>query len=131
MGAGLLVAALSIGCASPVPSASTAIPVDPSALPGQALVLTFDGRNNVPVILRVGSVEIARIGCTAATRTFAPGQNGVPALPWDLTVVRQSDGKVLLSAQVTSMPKWLLMFDDDPQLGVLPALGPMPPTCSP
>jgi hypothetical protein len=120
----ILVASLATGCTS-------AIPADPAALPGQPLVFTFDGRNNVPVILRIGSVEIARIGCQDATQAFTPGQDGVPLLPWDLQVLRQSDGRALLSAHITSMPKWLLMFDDNPQLGVIPALGPAPPSCAP
>ena len=58
------------------------IHVDPSAFPGQPLVLTVDGRGNPPVILRINNVDVAHIDCLeGATTTFAPGTNGVPASP--------------------------------------------------
>jgi hypothetical protein len=117
-------------CAGPHVVATSSLAIDPSAMPGQKAVFTFDGRNNVPVILQIGDFE-QRIGCTDATEEFAPGENGVPMLPWDLKIIRQRDGQLLLEAHVTTMPKWLLMFDDNPQLGVTPALGPAPPTCRP
>jgi hypothetical protein len=109
------------------------IPVDPSAFPGQPLVLTFDGRGNPPVILRINEVDVAHVACLeGATTTFAPGTNGVPGLPWHLQVIQERDGKVLIDEQVVSMPKWLLLFaDGHGGIGSSPALGPASPTCSP
>jgi hypothetical protein len=123
-----LAAALAVGC-----NRAPEIPVDPSAIPGSPLVLTFDGRGNPPVLLRINGVDVAHLACTeGGTRAFAPGADGVPLLPWDLKVIRERDGTVLISEHVTSMPKWLLLFADGTGgIGSLPALGPMPPTCAP
>src|SRR6266545_4313289 len=41
-----------------------------------------------------------------------PGADLVPVLPWDLTVVRESDGRVLLHERVTRLPRWLLVQRD-------------------
>ncbi len=109
------------------------IPVDPSSVPGSPLVLTFDGRGSPPVILRINGTDVAHLGCgQGETLTVAPGAGGVPGLPWQLEVIRQGDGRVLLNERVTTMPKWLLLWPDGSGgLGALPALGPAPPTCAP
>ena len=108
------------------------IPVDPSAFPGQPLILTFDGRGNPPVVLLINGVDVAHLPCLEGeTKAFAPGAAGVPNLPWHLEVIRESDRKILLDEEVTSMPKWLLAFPDSVGMGVDPASGPPPPTCGP
>lgn len=110
-----------------------AIPVDPSAIPGSDLVFTFDGRGNPPVILRINGTDVARLGCgQGETPRFAPGSGNVPPLPWDLEVIRQADGRILIAEHVTSMPKWLLLWPDGSGgIGALPAVGPVSPTCAP
>jgi hypothetical protein len=131
----LLAIALTVGlvaaCTS-APPPTPGIPIDPSAIPGWPLVLTFDARGNPPVILRINKTDVAHLGCGQGTNTtFAPGKDGVPALPWDLEVIREADGQVLLREQVTTMPKFILAFPDTVGMGVFPAQGPAPPTCAP
>jgi hypothetical protein len=120
-----LAAELLAGCGN-------AIPVDPSAIPGSDLVLTFDGRGNPPVVLRINGEGVAHLPCLQGeSRRFAPGGPGVPRLPWELEVVRERDGVVLLAERVTSMPKFILAFPEVVRIGVRPASGPPPPTCAP
>jgi hypothetical protein len=119
-----LVAAIGVAC---MPS----IPIDPSAIPGSRLVLMLDGRGNEPFILRINGADVGHYPCNVQ-QEVAPGANGVPPLPWDMEIVRQRDDAVLLAGHVTTMPKWLLMIGDNPPgMGVLPALGPAGPSCPP
>ena len=110
-----------------------AIPRDPSALPGSDLNLTFDGRGNPPVTLRINGTDVADLPCgQGAQPHFAPGELNVPSLPWHLQLLRERDGAVLLDANVTTMPRWLLVWPDGTaDLGLGPVLGPAPPTCGP
>jgi hypothetical protein len=120
-----VVAGIVVGC-------SPAISRDPKAPQGWPLELSFDGRGNAPVILRINGVDVAHLPCLQGeTRTFGPGTGSVPALPWNLQVIRERDGQVLLNADVSSLPKFIVAFPDDVGIGSNPALGPAPPTCAP
>jgi hypothetical protein len=91
-------------------------------------VLTIDSRGGPPIIVKAGSIELARVPCSGGA-VVTPGDPGVPELPWQLTVVKQSDGKVLLTSLVTALPQWLVLFGEDAGIGNTPVLGPSGPPC--
>lgn len=102
----------------------------PSSEPAFPLVLYVDGRGNPPIDLKVGAVQIARFGCGIGT-TLKPGNSGIPQLPWSLSVVDVSDGKVLLTSSVNELPRWLTIYGDQAGIGSVAPAGPPGPTCSP
>jgi hypothetical protein len=106
------------------PSGSQA---SPSQYPA---VLTIEGRGNPPVVIDIGTIEVARVACDASG-SVTPGEGRAPALPWDLRVVKQNNGQVLLSSHVTDLPKWVVIIGDAAGIGSLPAAGPPGPSCMP
>ena len=121
----VLLGGLVLGCSPANPATASASPT--SVFPA---VLTFDGRGNPPVIIEIGAFEAAHIPCDGGG-VLRPGEGGVPSLPWDLRVVKQSDGQVLLSSRVTDLPKWVVMFGADAGIGSIPVAGPQGPSCAP
>jgi len=80
------------------------------------------------VIVRVNGRDAARLPCNGGVAIMA-GADLVPTLPWDLTVVRESDGRVLLQERVTELPRWLLVGRDGASVSASPVAGPFVP-CS-
>jgi hypothetical protein len=119
-----VICGLMLGCSPTNPTPS------PSPTSPYPAVLTIDGRDNPPVIIEIGTFEVARIACSAGG-TVTPGDHGAPALPWDLRIVQQSNGQVLLSSRVTDLPKWVVMFGKDAGIGSFPGAGPPGPSCAP
>jgi len=81
-----------------------------------------------PVIVRVNGRDASRLPCNGGVAIMA-GADVVPPLPWDLSVVRESDGRVLLEERVTDLPRWLLVERDAAGLSASPIAGPFVP-CS-
>lgn len=117
--------ALVLGCA-------TSNPEPPSALPTLTFpaVLTIAGRGNPAAIVTIGTVEVARITCDVGAQV-APNDPGLPALPWDVRVVRLSDGRVLLSNRITDLPKWITIIGTEAAMTTFPVAGPPGPSCAP
>lgn len=122
-----LVCSLVVGCASSV-SASPSEPVVPSPTSPLPAVLSIDSRGGPPVIIEIGTFEAARVGCSSG-EIVTPGEAGVPPLPWDLRVIKQSDGQVLLSSRITELPQWVVLFGEAVQIGSTPVAGPAGPPC--
>jgi hypothetical protein len=78
------------------------------------------------VIVRANGRDAARVGCNGGAAVL-PGADLVPRLPWDLTVARESDGRVMLQERVTQLPRWLLVQRDTAAIGDTPVLGPFVP----
>jgi hypothetical protein len=118
-----LLCGMLLGCASSATPSSSPTPLFPA-------VLTIDSRGGPPVIIEIGALEATRVACSAGA-SVTLGQAGVPQLPWDLRVVRQNDGRVLLSTTVTELPHWVLLIGDSVLMAATPAAGPSGPPCSP
>jgi hypothetical protein len=115
------VALLLVGCAvvAPTPAPS---------YQGGSLIIDNRGAPAFNVVIN-GTVAVT-VRCKAQPSLEA-GVNA-PPLPWDLTVVRASDQRVLLTQRVDSLPKWLVAFDStSPMYLGGPVLGPVGPSCPP
>lgn len=111
-----------------LPGCATSETPRPSPISPFPPVLTIDSRGAPLVIIEIGTFEAARIACDAGG-IVTPGEAGVPQLPWDLRVVKQSDGRVLLSSRVTQLPQWIVMFGEDVGIGSTPVAGPQGRPC--
>ncbi len=60
------------------------------------------------VVVRVNRVDAAHVACNGGDVIFAADQ-GAFLLPWNVQVVRESDGKILLDQRVTDLPRWMLV----------------------
>jgi len=114
-----------MGCATSAPHASSAVPTL-----GFPAVLTITGRGNPAAIMTIGTVEAARITCDLGAQV-APNDPGIPALPWDVRVVRQGDGHVLFSDRITDLPKWITIIGTETSITSFPVAGPPGPSCAP
>ena len=102
--------------------------VQTTAPPGVPAVLNVDGRGNPPITLEVNGAEVAHYGCTIGA-LLKPGDPGVPPLPWQLSVVRQSDDSILLTSTVDTLPRWLVLIGSQALISSAPVAGPAGPTC--
>jgi uncharacterized protein DUF3221 len=78
------------------------------------------------VIVRVNGRDASRLPCNGGVAIMA-GADLIPPLPWDLSVVRESDGRMLLQARITELPRWLLVGRDSAGLSASPIAGPFVP----
>ena len=92
--------------------------------------LEVENRGGPAFVVLAGDIEVARIPCNGGA-TVIPGRGFVPPLPWDLTVVRSSDGSVVLRETVADLPKFLFQIGDQIGLGMTPVAGPPGPACPP
>jgi hypothetical protein len=106
---------------------SRAVPPIPQS---DGSALEIENRGGPAFVVLAGDIEIARIPCNGGA-TVIPGRGLVPPLPWDLTVVRSSDGSVVRRATVTDLPQFLVQIGDQIWLGTTPVAGPPGPPCPP
>ena len=92
-------------------------------------MLTVDSRGGPGVVIRIGGAEAARVACDGGV-VLTPGSPGIPALPWDLQVTRQSDGQRLFAKTVNVLPQWLLILGVNITLSESPIAGPAGPQCA-
>ena len=102
----------------------------PTQAPAFPPVLSVENRGGPAIVVRVDGVEVATVACDSGTM-LTPGVGGVPPLPWAMTVIRQRDNAVVLTAQVSDLPKWLVQIGTDVGLGSVPVAGPPGPSCPP
>ncbi|HAL26749.1 MAG TPA: hypothetical protein DCP25_08425 [Chloroflexi bacterium] len=74
------------------------------------------------VSVRINGDEAARVPCNGGV-ALKPADQGVPALRWNLQVVDQTGGRILLDERVTQLPRWLLVQRDSAALSTSPILG--------
>ena len=106
------------------------IRLDPEA-PAFPPVLNIENRGGPEFVVTINGKAVANVGCNVGATPLAPGNAGVPPLPWALTVTRQRDGAVVLSATLTQLPQWLFQMGDDIGLGSTAVAGPPGPSCPP
>jgi hypothetical protein len=116
-----LVAVLVVGCSTTTPSPNPWPPV-----------LNVENRGGHAFEVRIGGTAVATVACDSGA-AIAPGKDGVPVLPWDLTVIRLADRSVVLSTHVAALPRWFVSFGDNVggPLDTAPVAGPPGPSCPP
>lgn len=92
---------LLLGCTS-TPTGNGGVPANP---------LYVDSRGGPTIVVKAGADELARVVC-GGSAMVGLDDPGVPPLPWSLTVVKQSDGTVLLTSTVTDLPRWLVLYGE-------------------
>lgn len=115
-----LVASLLAGCslvASPTP---TLVTVTPPA------VLTVENRGGPALSIRIDGIEVLQLPCDD-TREITPGLDGVPPLPWTVTVARIKGDVFLATQPIANLPEWYLQIGDASMgFGTSPPIGPAP-----
>lgn len=93
-------------------------------------VLSLENRGGPTLVIQVNGSEVATIECND-TSTLAPGNSGMPGLPWALAIVRQADAAPVFAGQITTLPQWYLQIGETSLgLGQTPPIGPAV-TCPP
>ena len=118
----LVASSLSLSC-SPFTSPT------PPPRAGLAAVLNIESRGGPAVIIRIGATEAARISCDGGA-VLTPGLQGMPSLPWELQVSRQSNNQLLLVRTISTLPQWLVLLGNNVFLSDSPVLGPAGPPCA-
>jgi hypothetical protein len=116
----VVLAALVFGCTRSAEPSALAI------VSGRAL--NVDSRGSPAVIVRINRAEATHVPCQAGA-VITPGEEGIPALPWDLEVIREGDGTLVFSRRITQLPQWLLLFGNQVELSATPIQGPAGPPC--
>ena len=93
---------------------------------GVGLQLYALSKGGPAVVLRVNGHDETRLACNGGVAIVA-GADRTPQLPWDLVVVRESDGTPLLAQRVATLPQWLLVTRDSAALSTQPVAGPFVP----
>ncbi len=109
----------------PAQAKASDIAIDTMTMAGDLFLLSKGGP---VVVVRVNGIDSVRLVCNGGDK-ITPGSGGVPALPWQVEVVRERDGRVLLSQRVTELPGWLMVQPDTSGISRAPILGPFVP-CS-
>lgn len=107
----------------PIQADASDVMIDPSAARSALYALS---KGAAEVTIRVNGVDRGRLPCNGGV-AIQPGADGMPALPWQLTVVRPSDGRVLLDDRVTALPRWLLVQGESAGISTAPISGPFVP----
>jgi hypothetical protein len=94
-----------VACAAPTPG------------PTQPAVLYLENRGGPAFSVNIAGAEFATVSCASST-TLSPGQQNVPALPWDLTIVTVRDSSTILSTAVTELPRWFVYFREEANAGL-------------
>lgn len=75
------------------------------------------------VVVRVNGVDAVHVACNGGETIFAADQ-GALLLPWNVQVLRESDGKILLDERVTDLPRWMLVTQTTVGISDQPIAGP-------
>jgi hypothetical protein len=75
--------------------------------PAAGAQLTVENRGGETFNVTIGGTVVATLACGQVV-VIVPGANNVPALPWDLAVVRVSDNSTLIASRLASLPRWIV-----------------------
>jgi hypothetical protein len=98
----------------------------PACAPAGPQQLQILSKGGPPVSVAINGAQVANVPCNGGL-VFRPGENGAPQLPWDLKVVDQSTGRVVLEQRITELPRWLVVFRDSAGVSASPIAGPLVP----
>ena len=84
-------------------------PTGEGGVPSQALYV--GDRGGPTIIVRAGADEVARVTC-GGSAVVGLHDPGVPSLPWSLTVVKASDGTVLLTGTISNLPQSVDLYGE-------------------
>ncbi|MDQ6721503.1 MAG: hypothetical protein M3003_12020 [Candidatus Dormibacteraeota bacterium] len=73
--------------------------------------------------IRINGAEAVRVACNGGA-ALMPGAQGLPALPWTLQVLDQTNSHIILEERVTELPRWLLIQRDSAGLSRNAIAGP-------
>ena len=115
------------GCSGP--PGGTPVASGPTPAP---FVLSVDDRSSWGTLqVAIGDSVVGHVGCDQ-TLTVAPGDPGVPPLPWTVRLVTAGGQTVdQRTEDGAAGPRYLLVFDALVEEGQEPALGPMPECAMP
>ena len=123
----LLIAAVSVAGCSLIGGPSTVV----LSTVGQPVALSVENRGGPTLSVRIDGAEVLQLPCND-TREISPGVDGIPQLPWVVTVARLRDDVVVSTEQISVLPQWYLQIGDSALgFGRTPPLGPAGPTCGP
>jgi hypothetical protein len=98
--------ALTAACTAVAPLPT---PATTGGLPQAQLAIISKGGPEASV--RINGTEAVRVPCNGGA-ALTPGDQGLPALPWNLQVVDQANSHIMLDERVTKLPRWLLIQRD-------------------
>lgn len=99
--------------------------------PGVQDVLSVENRGGPALSVRVNGVEVLQLPCDDS-RTIEPGVNGLPPLPWTVTVARRTGDVIVATQAISTLPQWYLQIGDTSLgFGRTPPSGPAGPSCGP
>lgn len=85
--------------------------------------LQIVSKGSPTVIVSIDGVERMRVTCNG-TGVITPGGR-MPAPPFDLKITRQGDGRLLLDARITELPRWVLVTRESAGVSDAPISGPL------
>jgi hypothetical protein len=80
-------------------------------VPTLAQVLSVENRGGPDLLVKVNDQPVASVACGDGT-SIRPGVDGVPQLPWDLSIRRAQDNVTLWTGVVSSLPGWYAQIGD-------------------
>ncbi len=99
------------------------VAIDPSATAAGLYVLS---KGAPEVTVRINGADRERVVCNGGA-AIRPRADGTPDLPWQVTIVRRGDGRVVLDERVTALPRWLLVQRETAGISSAPIAGPFVP----
>ncbi len=102
----------------------------PTNVTGPPQALFLENRGGPALTVRMNDAEVAAVPSDGGER-ITPGADGVPALPWDIDLVRVKDNRTIFAQRVTELPRWLVFLGEE-VVGPsdLPIGGPPGPACA-
>jgi len=99
--------------------------------PPQPGTLHAENRGGPDLVFQVTGAPEVSVRCNGGA-ALTPGSAGMPGLPWHLDVRRAADGALVLTEEVTQLPRWFVQIGDEVVGGRLNATaveGPPGPPC--
>ncbi|MGK2849346.1 MAG: hypothetical protein ACSLFN_00280 [Candidatus Limnocylindrales bacterium] len=79
--------------------------------PAASGTLYAENRGGPDLVFLVAGAPAISVPCDGGA-SLVPGQVGLPSLPWSLEVRRAADGAIVLTEEVTELPRWFVQIGD-------------------